>query len=902
MAMAWSNLPLRAKGLIVVALPMVALVISAILNNRVQFEKNDAEAWVKRTLDGRTEIRNVQTGLLSAESAVRYYALSGDKEGLHAYEAAGPAIEASLQRLQDLMRDNREQIQRMPLLRQLARKRLEELRELRGYYDFPEALPPLADILRDGRGAMDETLREFQVAYDALDHLLQDFTKRNDDRQATLQSVTTGIAAGGLLGGILGMILFTTGIARRAPVSKESGDPAEKSLPAAPEQAGNDELRRVVAQSEELKLAMERAQILVWELEPASGHIRYQSGSEGLGTDHCPPQMIPETVDAWISAVHPEDRIDVQQELDQTLAGGGPFQLEYRVTLRGGETRWMAARGQFLFVGEEKQQRLVGVLADVTDRRKAGEELERAKEALELQTRILQLVLEIMGDAVAVADENGKFLAFNPAAQQILGQGAFGGNLDRWSEHYGLFLPDMVTLYPSENLPLARAIRGESVDAEEVFLRRAGAPEGTWLSVTARPLWEEDDRLQGGVVVFRDVSMAKRSGEVVRLARWEAEHVNQAKSEFLSRMGHELQTPLNSILGFAQLLELAQLTEEQGDNLQHILKAGYRLLELVNEVLDLARIEAGQLGLSPEPVRVREALKDALDVIQPLAVHQNIHVRAEGAMRCERHVQADRQRLKQVLVNLLSNAVKFNRNGGSVAVSCEETAENMLRIEVTDTGSGIAADGLNRLFKPFERLGTGAGVEGAGLGLALSKRLVEAMGGTIGVKSSVGAGSRFFIELAMLEVPAERLEGERPAALIPAHGDSPAQQGTVLYIEDNLSNLRLMEHIMAHRPGVRLLSATQAQMGLDLAEFHRPDWILLDMQLSDLPGEEVLRRLRGNPQTQQIPVTVLSVDDTPGQIDRMIAAGAQDYLSKPLDVRKLLGLLEKAMRHGESHS
>jgi signal transduction histidine kinase/CheY-like chemotaxis protein len=444
-----------------------------------------------------------------------------------------------------------------------------------------------------------------------------------------------------------------------------------------------------------------------------------------------------------------------------------------------------------------------------------------------------------------------------------------------------------------------RAIRGESVDGAEIFARPAGVAEGNWVSVTARPLREDDGEVRGGVVVIRNVTAARRAAEALKRAKHEAEDANQAKSEFLSRMSHELRTPLNSILGFAQLLELGDMTAQQCNNVEHILKGGYHLLDLINEILDLARIEAGRFSLSPEPVRMREALKDALDLVRPLANQQNVTLSQDVAIRCNRHVHADRQRLKQVLLNLLSNAIKFNRSGGSVAISCEETPDNRLRIEIVDTGSGISSDGLKKLFKPFERLGADSTeVSGTGLGLALSKRLVEAMGGTIGVESALGLGSRFFIELSIMEDPAEWLKGEEAAAVL-ASSIPRSQRSTVLYIEDNSSNLRLVEQILSHRPSVRLLSAMQGQLGLDLAELHSPEWILLDVHLPDIPGDEVLRRLRLNPRTRHIPVTILSADATPGQIGRLMDAGARDYLTKPLDVRKLLSLLEQTMGNTE---
>jgi len=296
-----------------------------------------------------------------------------------------------------------------------------------------------------------------------------------------------------------------------------------------------------------------------------------------------------------------------------------------------------------------------------------------------------------------------------------------------------------------------------------------------------------------------------------------------------------------------------------------------------------------------------EALRDALDLMQPLAVQRNVKISSDVAIQCDLHVQADRQRLKQVLLNLLSNAIKFNHSGGSVVLSCEERARNVLRLEIADTGPGISPEGLQKIFKPFERLGADLnGVEGTGLGLALTKRLVEAMGGTVGVESVVGVGSRFFIDLALADNPAHSVERQLDATL--AQSCESESRGTVLYIEDNLSNLQLMEQILEHCPGVKLLSAMQGQLGLELARVHMPDWILLDLHLPDLEGGEVLRLLRENPKTRHIPVTIVSADATPGQISRLLAAGANDYLTKPLDVRNLLRLLEQTIQYGNSNS
>ena len=306
-------------------------------------------------------------------------------------------------------------------------------------------------------------------------------------------------------------------------------------------------------------------------------------------------------------------------------------------------------------------------------------------------------------------------------------------------------------------------------------------------------------------------------------------------------MSHELRTPLNSILGFAQLLELAHLKDQDRDNVEHILKGGYHLLDLINEILDLARIEAGRLSLSPEPVSIREALKDAVDLVRPLAAERNINLSPDIAVRRDHHVRADRQRLKQVLLNLLSNAIKYNRPGGSVVLSCDVTPDNRLRMEVADSGSGISEEGLKRIFTPFERLSADqTEVGGTGLGLALSRRLVEAMGGTISVESAVGLGSKFTIELELLDDPSKTLDDDPGLAEVATRSRAIRGAERSCTSRTTLSNLRLIERIMEHCEGVRLITAMQGQLGLDLAQIHTPDWILLDVHLPDINGEEVL--------------------------------------------------------------
>jgi signal transduction histidine kinase/ActR/RegA family two-component response regulator len=383
-------------------------------------------------------------------------------------------------------------------------------------------------------------------------------------------------------------------------------------------------------------------------------------------------------------------------------------------------------------------------------------------------------------------------------------------------------------------------------------------------------------------------------------ARLAAEKANRAKSDFLSRMSHELRTPLNAVLGFGQLLELDGLTPDQAENVGQITKGGAHLLDLINEILDISQIESGHMSMSPEAVLVGDVVGAAVGLLRPLADERGVHLIGGTDHGCGHYIFADRQRLKQILLNLVGNGIKYNRQGGSVSISCFQPVRGTLRIQVTDTGPGISPDQFHLLFAPFERLGAEqTSVPGTGVGLALSRGLAEAMGGKLDVESTPGRGSTFWVEFPIVESPVRIFEEATQRA--PRPDESGAL--TVLHIEDNLANVELVERVLAQRPNLKVVPAMQGRMGVDLARRHHPVLILLDLNLVDLPGVEVLQILRDDPATADIPVAIVSADAMPRQVQRLLSSGAVAYLTKPIDIHRLLDLVddavEKAQRPGQ---
>lgn len=531
-------------------------------------------------------------------------------------------------------------------------------------------------------------------------------------------------------------------------------------------------------------------------------------------------------------------------------------------------------------------QAVANVLASAMDR-------SRDEQALRKSEARNSAILETALDSIVTIDHQDRIVEFNPAAEKTFGIAR--------GEALGRLFSELMPPEALDGATLGQAVRALTVAQRPLLGERVELPaqrsDGTQILVEVAITRIPVEGLPLFTAHLRDITERKRTERALNQAKEEAETANRAKSEFLSRMSHELRTPLNAILGFGQLLQMQKLTPAQNDRVGHIVHAGRHLLDLINEVLDIARIEAGRVELSLEPVRMADLVSETLDLIKPLAAQRQIElatVNGAGPLG-QRHVMADRQRLKQVLLNLLSNAVKYNAEGGNVRIEFADRDEDHLRVSITDSGNGIPAGKLERLFVPFDRLGAELSqVQGTGLGLALSKRLVEAMDGAIGVSSEPGSGATFWVELPRVESQVDRqtrLALSGPPTSMPTLNHAH----TVLYIEDNLSNLTLIEHLLADHAEIKLMTAMQGRLGFDLARQHLPDLILLDLHLPDIPGWEVLELLRKEPTTRDIPVVAVSADATPRQIERLLSGGAQGYLTKPLDVDRFHEMLQQML-------
>jgi PAS domain S-box-containing protein len=549
----------------------------------------------------------------------------------------------------------------------------------------------------------------------------------------------------------------------------------------------------------------------------------------------------------------------------------------------------------------DAQDAIIGYLligTDNTARKQVEAEQQQLDQRLRDQQFYTRSLIESIVDALITTDPSGVISDVNRQTVALTGRTR--------EELIGTPFNRYFTDPQRAQACIDQVLSAKQVTNYELTARGADQRE-TVVSCNATPFYDRDRTLKGVIAAARDVTERKRldlalhqTNRELRGAKLTAESASQAKSEFLSSMSHELRSPLNAILGFAQLMDSGAPppTPAQKDSIDQILQAGWYLLELINEILDLALIESGKLSLSPEPVALAELLADCLAMVEPHARKSGIGVTL-AALDGPLLVTADRTRLKQIFVNLLSNSIKYNRPGGSVEVSCRSAPGKRIRVSFQDTGLGLSADQTARLFQPFDRLGQEAGgEEGTGIGLVVCKQLVELMGGKIGVHSTVGVGSRFWVDLVATDGAGAQPESPPiPAApAANATAGTAAAPRTVLCVEDNPANLLLVTRLLDRRTDIRLISAKDGRRGIELARSALPDVILMDINLPGISGLTAFKILAGDPSTQHIPVIALSANAMPKDIANGLEAGFFRYLTKPIKVIEFMAAIDLALQ------
>ena len=578
----------------------------------------------------------------------------------------------------------------------------------------------------------------------------------------------------------------------------------------------------------------------------------------------------------WPGYVDPAGEND-----SDVLEGGDPVTRDDVVQLADGAHTMLTVRFSLRNV-DGRIVGMAGIATDITDRT-------TIESAVAERQRLLETIVQASPDIVTILDDTGRVREVSQASARILGY-----DIDDpvHGEPDALVHPDDL---PTIHRQYARLLSLENTSLD--FRYRVRHAQGHWVTLDCRgqSIVGEDGRAVGALVLSRDVTEDLVFEAELLTAVGVAERASLAKSEFLSRMSHELRTPLNSVLGFAQLLEMDDLSDQQGQAVGHILRGGQHLLNLIDEVLDIARIESGHLALSVEPVLVLDVLGDAVDLTRPLAEHREVRL-AVDTRSCppNTYVLADRQRLLQVLLNLLSNATKYNNQTGRVDISVSRTSDDRAKISVSDSGPGIRAQDMERVFEPFDRLGRRAQRRG---GDRRRPHLVQAPGRADGRGDRGGLGRRFRLDLHRSPA-SDRWPRPNSSRSSPRGARRPPCRGPcrILHVEDNLDNLALVEQILARHREVELIAATLGGLALELARRHRPDVILLDLHLPDMSGMDVLSRLRADPATTEIPVVVVSADATAERIARLDAERVAAYLTKPIDVRELLRVIESVAR------
>lgn len=1002
---------LRAQGLVVIALPFVVVLANLGLAGWFDHVNHDAEARLALAQQALVTATTVQGAVLDFESEGAAYLLhdtdrsaerrlvtvlmapiSGDLQRLDAEPAPSSAARRATVRASSDMR------QLMTVMVAMVSATTSG--------QVVAQVPALAGLDRQLNSAM-STLRRADDAVIA-------------DEQAAISSsgtalvVVSGVAVlAVLLGGVTLSLLFTSRVVQRlrkietaTDALVSGGEP--RDLPGGADEIGRLSRRladtaALIAQHEEahrrdranLDDVLSASPVVAVRFDSVRRTVVYASPNIGAMLGLTPEEVMTD-VDRLAELLHPDDiaairadarsqiaALDIARDVEAHRAPeptASDERLQHREHRerrlrfrRPGSTEWGEASAVVTvlapgaapadgdqYIGPASARYDVALyLVDVSERR-------RAEAAAAERRHLIESIFDASPDSIVVWDLEDQVVVASRQATELLGsslepcegsdehQPAHTGTEQVFRGHPGALTEDG----RAKVLDLVRRCRRGDPNPGPVVVTSAARDEvARVFEVRARPVTTDTGKITGTVTVARDVTDRVELERSLRRASETASAASDAKSEFLSRVSHELRTPLNAILGFTQLMQLDDLTADQDSSVEQIQRAGRHLLALINEVLDISRIESGHVSLSLEPVAVAEVMAEVMTLLAPVAESHQVVLRHTPVPVDGVVVEADRQRLLQVLLNLGSNAIKYNTAGGLVTFEVLDASHGRARIAVTDDGPGIPRERHGELFVPFSRLGAErSAVEGTGVGLALTKQLVELMGGDVGFVSAADQGATFWVDLRWLDnrglAGARAVLDTKPMPVVadsePVPGTvgidnraataratamaerddrladasrarsalsspvarragpptlssrAPADQGSaqlrILHIEDNESNADLVARLLAREPGVELLHATYARRGLDLARRYRPDLILLDLHLPDLPGDEVLCRLRSDPDTAGIRVVVVSADATPSRIGQMLGLGVDAYLTKPIDVPALLRLVHVTRR------
>ncbi len=895
------------------AVVLVALIVAA---SFWAFRQIDTTAKARQqTLVVIHSANQLLSALRDAETGQRSYLLTGDETFLEPYLAEKDKVNSYLENLRQLTLSSRAQ-QHLDTIAPLMDAKLVEMEKAIALYSNHE---DIAALLRKGRGKqlMDSIRAEFY----SFTELEKDVLVQHDaEFQASMRNLFATIVTASLFT-LLFMLWFALLLYRETQQRFKNVLHLETQHLLERQQEINKQLQKAEAMRKQSDASLLKTGTLQRAIFNSANFSSIATDATGViqifnvGAE----RMLGYSAAEVMNKITPADISDPQEvivraktlseELSTAINPGFEalvfkasrgiediYELTY---IRKDGTRFPAVVSVTAL--RDAQDSIIGYLLIGTDnsiRKQIEEQLHWAEESFRL------MVESVTDYSIVMLDREGRIASWNSGAQRIKGYNAE----DIIGQHFSQF-------YTCEDIELGAPQRAMKIvtttgrfEDEGWRMRQDGSV--FWANVIITTIRDQGGNLRGYVKLTRDLTERKRLDQVLldkntelELAKLAAEKANLAKSDFLSSMSHELRTPLNAILGFAQLLEAGSPppTAAQIARLHQIIKAGWYLLELINEILDLAMIESGKLSLSHEPVSLLEVMYECQALIEVQAQQRDIQL-SFVPFDSSWSVFADRTRVKQVLLNLLSNAIKYNREQGTVEIKCTEISPGRLRISIKDSGEGLPSEKLAQLFQPFNRLGQEAGtVEGTGIGLVVTKQLVELMDGSIGVESTVGTGSTFWLELLRDVTPQLAVE-QLMLAKLSSQTLKNAALNTLLYVEDNPANLMLVEQILEGHSSIRMLSAKDAKLGIALAHAHLPDVILMDINLPGISGTQALKILLEDPATMHIPIVALSANAMPSDIAKGLKAGFFRYLTKPIKINEFMTAIDEALEKSKAQA